>query len=100
MRLDIVFIYGVLGALAVDFQAIYNDFSQSRLELVGVPEGYTRVSFWLVQFAHALLAGCLTVAFAESYPKMDPLTLVAVGGSSRLIVLKFGQLMNKNRGVD
>lgn len=99
MTLDVIFIYGFLGAFAVDFQAFYEEVNKRTFEVVGSPQNYTQVSFWLLQLVHALLAGFLTVAWAQTYPKTDPLTLVAIGGSSRIIILKFGQFVSKNRKV-
>ena len=103
MAQHLVFMYGFLGAVMVEFQSFYDDFKRQDFEVVGIPSRhkYDRL-YWVVLLAHAVIAGILTLACAQTYPRLDALSILAVGGSSRLIILKFGQFVSnlKDRKVE
>ena len=93
MPLSAVFVYGFFGAFAADFHEFYT-------EVCGLPPGnfpdkYRRVSYWVPRLMHALIGGCFALAWAETYIGANPLMLIAVGGSSKLIVVKFGQMLTE-----
>ncbi|HEX8888724.1 MAG TPA: hypothetical protein VF779_06085 [Pyrinomonadaceae bacterium] len=87
----ITFVYGFLGAFAVDFQAFYEEVNE--LTHIGIPHKYVRPGYWLIRLVHAVIGGSLALAWSQSYSEANPLLLVAVGGSSRVLILKFGQIV-------
>jgi hypothetical protein len=93
MPLSVIFFYGFLGAFAVDFQAFFEEVSQLGPRVVGLPNRYTHKSFWMLRLIHALMGGSLAIVWAQTYLIVNPLVLVAVGGSTRVIILKFGQIV-------
>jgi hypothetical protein len=93
MPLSVIFFYGFLGAFAVDFQAFFEEVNQLNRRVVGLPHRYTHTSFWVLRLIHALMGGCLAIVWAETYMIVNPLVLVAVGGSTRVIILRFGQIV-------
>jgi hypothetical protein len=90
---EMIFTYGFLGAFAVEFHAMYQEINQR----IGLPARYTRIGYWALQIVHAGLGGCLAIAWTETYPNTNPLTVMAVGGSARLIILKFGEIVSRGK---
>jgi hypothetical protein len=99
MPLGVMFMYGFLGAFAVDFQSFYEELNQRKPQVVRVPVRYTHASYWLLRLIHAVIGGGLAVTWGQTYPA-DPLVLVAVGGSARIIILKFGQFVVGRKEVE
>lgn len=87
-----MFVYGFTGAFAADFQKLINGLPPNT---VGIPKRYVRVNYWVIQLTHAVLGGCLAVAWGQSFTMVMPLTLMAVGGGARLIIERFDDIANK-----
>jgi hypothetical protein len=100
MPLSAIFCYGFLGAFAVDFQAFFDEVNGLNPRVVGLPNRYTHVSFWMLRLIHALMGGCMAITWAQTYIPVNPLMLVAVGGSTRIIILKFGQFVAGQKRVE
>src|SRR5689334_9361761 len=100
MPLTVVFFYGFLGAFTVDFQAFYEEVNNLPGHTVGLPKRYTRKSYWMIRLIHALMGGCMATVWAQTYLIDNPLVLVAVGGSTRVIIERFGKFLAGLKGVE
>ena len=91
-----IFIYGLLGAFAVDFERLYVAMAERNNRIVGFPRAYRQPSFWVMRVVHSLIGGSVTVAWSESFPNATPLALMAVGGAAGLILDRFGRFVTKD----
>jgi hypothetical protein len=98
MPLNVMFIYGFIGAFAVDFQIFFEEVNRLKTHTVGIPRRFTNPSYWMILLIHAAVGGCLATAWGETYPSCGPLMLVAVGGSTRVLVDKFSRLLAQKLG--
>jgi hypothetical protein len=97
MSLNIFFMWGFLGAFAIDFQAFYEQINQPKFQMVGIPDYYTKVNFWLLQLIQAVIGGFLALAWAHTTPATNPLIAVGVGASWRILILRLGEFVAQKR---
>jgi hypothetical protein len=54
----------------------------------------------MIRLIHAVMGGCMATVWAQSYLIVNPLVLVAVGGSTRIIIVKFGKIIAGLKGIE
>jgi hypothetical protein len=93
MTHSIMFIYGFLGAFTIDFEKLYSETMGPKFRASGFPKTYRRTSYWIFRLTHPIFGGFLAIAWGQSFPGTNPLTLMAVGGGAGVIIERFGKLI-------
>lgn len=79
-----MFLWGFAGSFAVEVITLYQIFLSPR---PAIPLRYRSVSFWIVRFFVAVVAGTLAVAYNIEHA----LQAMGIGAAAPIIIQAFGQ---------
>ena len=85
-----IFLFGFGGSAAIEIVSLYVRFETAQSSRVVLPWRYRKVSFWIVRFMIAIIAGGLAVAYGIN----NMILAINIGASAPLILQAFAQGLN------